>query len=150
MIHSLADRMKSKDILDYGCGKGSLSQASPTYNVINYDPGISQYSEHPTEAHDLVVCTDVLEHVEPDCIDAVLDDLQRLTKRCLYVIVCTVEAKKTLPDGRNAHLTVRDYRWWMEKFLERFEIRMMENLMLKETPAKCEFVLKPKHEGRDG
>jgi 2-polyprenyl-3-methyl-5-hydroxy-6-metoxy-1,4-benzoquinol methylase len=147
-VQYLADRARTKDILDYGCGKGALAHASPTYNVTNYDPGIAQFAEHPPEPHDIVACCDVLEHIEPECIDAVLEDLQYLTKRCLYVVVSLRNAQHSLPDGRNTHLLVRPYRWWLDKFLERWEIRYLEVFHTGGHPDYMECALKPKHEDK--
>ena len=42
-----------------------------------YDPAFPEYGE-PRGA-DLVCCIDVLEHIEPDLLDNVLDDLARIT-----------------------------------------------------------------------
>jgi len=72
------------------------------------------------EPHDLVCCIDVLEHIEPECLEDVLDDLVRVTLKNLFVNVSTSLAIQILPDGRNAHLIVEPCRWWMEKLWDRF------------------------------
>ena len=110
-----------KNILDYGCGKQTLSRALPQFRIIGYDPGIPGLDE-PPEPVDLVVCTDVLEHVEPDCLEDVLDDLQRVTRNNIFLQVATEAAKHKLPDGRNAHLIVQPPKWWMDKLWERFNL----------------------------
>lgn len=119
-IISLIRQLKSQDVLDYGCGKGTLSQNLP-FKINQYDPAIEKYSARPKPA-DLVVCTDVLEHIEPELLDNVLRDIHVLTKRHAYLVAATVPAQKKLPDGRNTHLIVKDYRWWISKILEHFEI----------------------------
>ena len=93
--------------------------------IQNYDPAVPEYSKPPAPA-DLVVCTDVLEHVEPEMLDGVLDDLKRLTLHYFYGEIAIVPAKKTLADGRNAHLTVHPIGWWLPKLCERFDIWRME------------------------
>lgn len=105
-------------ILDYGCGKGVLREH--IYNVTNYDP--ATFPERP-EPHDLVVCLDVLEHVEFAQLPAVLDDLRKLTKNALFVVIATTPAKKLLPDGRNAHLIIEDGDWWRDQLLQGFDLR---------------------------
>jgi hypothetical protein len=65
------------------------------------------------EPHDLVVCSDVLEHIEPDCLGDVLRHLYDLTKKALFVDVACRPAKKVLADGRNAHLIQRDPSAWL-------------------------------------
>lgn len=111
------------DVLDYGCGQGSLGRALAERGVAvaEYDPAVKGKSAAPAPA-DLVVCTDVLEHVEPDRIEAVLDHLKALTRGVLFAVIATTEAGKTLPDGRNAHILIRDEDWWTEKLGARFDL----------------------------
>jgi hypothetical protein len=74
----------------------------------------------------MVCCIDVLEHIEPDLLDNVLDDLKRVTKRIGFFTVSTSPAEKTLPDGRNAHLIQAAPEWWLPKFMERFELHVFQ------------------------
>jgi 2-polyprenyl-3-methyl-5-hydroxy-6-metoxy-1,4-benzoquinol methylase len=66
---------------------------------------------------DVVVCTDVLEHIEPEKLDAVLDHILRLTGYFAHLVISTRPANAVLPDGRNAHLIVETPDWWLEKIL---------------------------------
>lgn len=125
-IQSLAEAMGAQEILDYGCGKALLSQAVSRPRVINYDPAIGKWAGEPDPA-DLVVCIDVLEHVEPDCLEAVIRDLRRVTCRIGFFTVATKPAKKTLADGRNAHLIVENYRWWLPRIWEFFDVQQFLN-----------------------
>src|SRR6187402_3606554 len=101
-VRELAKSLPATTILDYGAGKRTLERALG-FGISNYDPAVAEISA-PPEPADLVVCTDVLEHIEPERIDALLDDLRRLTIRAVFLSVATRPAKKTLADGRNAHL----------------------------------------------
>ena len=105
--------LQSTDVLDYGCGKRGLEKALG-FPVQNYDPCIPGLDSPPKPA-DIVVCGDVLEHIEPDCIDAVLADIFRLTKRCAILLVANRPALRALPDGRNAHLIQEGPQWWLPK-----------------------------------
>src|SRR6056300_1455814 len=64
------------DILDYGCGKGDFKKAilsdpfRSRFNIPECDPGIVGKDNLP-EPHDYIVCVDVLEHIELDCLDSV-------------------------------------------------------------------------------
>jgi hypothetical protein len=121
-ILSVANSISAKSILDYGCGKAllhsELLQRNNEFNqpcqFTNYDPAITEFSLAPTPA-DLVVCTDVMEHVEPEFLDNVLADLKRLTLHTLYLAISTRPSAKTLPDGRNTHLIVKPAAWWLPK-----------------------------------
>jgi hypothetical protein len=110
-------------ILDYGCGKGTLgvALAGKGVAIAEYDPAISGKDASPEPA-ELVIAGDVLEHIEPDCIDDVLCELKRLTKRKLVVIIDMLPARKSLPDGRNAHLIVENAGWWGTKLSALFDI----------------------------
>lgn len=108
-------------VLDYGCGKQTLAASLPDLKIVGYDPAIPIVSTRPVPA-DLVVCGDVLEHIEPELLDEVIDDLNKLSKKMTFVVLSTREAKKTLSDGRNAHLIVKSPIWWINKFENYFDI----------------------------
>lgn len=148
-VARLARQVGATSILDYGCGKQTLKAALPDWRVIGYDPAVPGLDTPPHPA-DLVVCTDVLEHVEPEHIDAVLDDLCRLAQKAAFVTVATRPAVKTLADGRNAHLTVQPLAWWRTSFETRFdivEVRELEgyefSLVLKALHADVEITPEP-------
>lgn len=103
-------------VLDYGCGKGSLGALLRRFQIpcIDYDPMLERFKQPPLPC-DLVACIDVLEHIEPDCLDEVVADLARLTKRILFVAVCLRPSSQTLRDGRNAHLLLESKSWWRGK-----------------------------------
>jgi 2-polyprenyl-3-methyl-5-hydroxy-6-metoxy-1,4-benzoquinol methylase len=110
----------SSSVLDYGCGKGNLASALPDLDVREYDPAIAGKDAEPAPA-DLVVCTDVLEHIEPDCLDDVLAHIRSVTVKAAFLNIATRPAVKTLPDGRNTHLIIQPQDWWrsrVEKFFE--------------------------------
>lgn len=111
-------------LLDYGCGKATLADELPQFKVTNYDPAVPRFSA-PPEPHDFVACTDVMEHVEHEFIDAVLDDIKRLARRTAYFLINTRPAEKTLPDGRNAHISQHPYMWWADKIAQRWRIGQM-------------------------
>jgi len=101
-------------ILDYGCGKCTLSQGlGPAYRVTNYDPCIDGLDTPPVP-HPIVTCTDVLEHIEPEFIKETLAELRRLTLERIFFVVSVSPAQKTLSDGRNAHISLFPGEWWFE------------------------------------
>lgn len=120
-VKDLLEAYDARSVLDYGCGKGLLGRSVKGVDWRNYDPAVPAFSALPSSA-DLVVCTDVLEHVEPDCLDAVLDHLLALGEKAAFLVVATRPAQKSLPDGRNAHLIVQPMEWWMERLIPRWLI----------------------------
>lgn len=109
-----------RSVLDYGSGKSELAKALP-FGICEYDPAIPGKTDSPRPA-DLVVCTDVLEHVEPEMVNAVLEDLVRVTRQFGFFVINTGPAMKTLPDGRNTHVSQHPRAWWESKLAKRFRI----------------------------
>lgn len=110
-----ASQIGARSILDYGCGQGFLKKGIPdTIEVREYDPGIIG-KDAPPEPADLVVCTDVLEHVEPEHVVTTLADLRHLALRGLYAVISCGAANLILTDGRNAHLTIQPPEWWLDQ-----------------------------------
>lgn len=119
-------RNKIKEVLDYGAGKGRLGEELDwlvpwQVKVHRYDPGVAQYAARARPAA-FVACIDVLEHVEPELLPNVLDDLKRVTAGSGLFTVHTGPAGKVLADGRNAHLIQQPARWWLPQLMERFEL----------------------------
>lgn len=114
----LLDVTKSNTFLDYGCGKGTIIFKNGV-NVQLYDPCIPERSKLPNPS-EVVFCTDVLEHVEAECIDAVLDHLKELSKKAFFSIIALRPSNKNLPDGRNAHILLKSREWWFEELKKRF------------------------------
>lgn len=114
-VLQLAQQLGSREVLDYGCGQCTLAKSLP-FRITNYDPMQPEYDTEP-EPHDLVVCSDVLEHIEPECLESVLEHLRSLTKRVCFIDVACRPANKTLADGRNAHLIQDEPTTWLNRVL---------------------------------
>lgn len=119
-ILKLVEQLKTHSVLDYGCGKGYLAKEL-SFPIWEYDPAIPGKDETPRPA-DIVACTDVLEHIEPERLDYVLYDLQRCVKKVGYFTIHTGPSGKTLADGRNSHLIQENWDWWKARLLEYFDI----------------------------
>lgn len=119
-----------ESIHDYGAGKrrlkDALEQLGAEVAYSAYDPVFPEYGS--PQSADLVCCIDVLEHIEPEHLDAVLDDLQRIVTNVGFLTVHTGAALKTLSDGRNAHLIQKPASWWLPKLCERFEVAHLTSL----------------------
>lgn len=128
IVGNLIRDSKFRSVLDYGAGRCTLHEGIAIPGIVwqDFDPCIPELSEHPVPA-ELVCCTDVMEHIEPACLEAVLDDLQSLTQKMLLATVSLVPAIKVLPDGRNAHLIQQPYEWWVPKFWSRWTIRHFQH-----------------------
>lgn len=114
-VLALAARFEARTLLDYGAGQGTLGVAlrARGCDIVDYDPARDGLDALPAAA-DLVVCTDVLEHIEPDRLSTVLQHLRGLTLKACFAVVATRPASKYLSDGRNAHLLLHDATWWTQ------------------------------------
>lgn len=125
-VSALIDKLDIDTLLDYGCGsKRSLLQVLECERdcfYVGYDPGVAEFSKEPAPA-DLVCCIDVLEHIEPELLENVLDHLRSLSPKWSYMTVHTGPARKTLTDGRNAHLIQMPPLWWLERLYARWDVR---------------------------
>lgn len=123
LVSGLVEKTGARTLLDYGCG--SMQNLKTVLNCdvmyLGYDPAVPAFSAKVPS--DLVVCIDVLEHIEPEYLESVLDDLQQLTKGWAFMTVHTGKARKTLSDGRNAHLIQQPASWWLPKFFARWDLR---------------------------
>lgn len=118
VVHLFATVVKAESILDYGCGTGALKDSYERLGwltpIFNYDPGKPKWADLPGPA-DLVVSTDVLEHIEPELLDNVLTHMFSLANKGMFLNIALSPARTILPDGRNAHLIVQPAEWWLEK-----------------------------------
>lgn len=125
VVTKLIDGLDVYTLLDYGCGsmRNLLKVIKPSHRIQyqGYDPAVPEYNIK--EPADLVVSIDVLEHIEPELLDNVLDDLAGLTIKWAFLTVHTGPAVKTLSDGRNAHLIQEPPAWWLEKLLSRWDLQ---------------------------
>jgi len=124
MAGNLIKEHGSVSVLDYGCGRQTLHNAMPPItgmSWVDYDPCVDELSDAPEPA-DLVACTDVLEHIEPECLENVLDDLQRVVRKLGFFVIATKPAQKSFSDGQNTHKIVKDVHYWLPKLKKRFYV----------------------------
>ncbi|MGO8757714.1 MAG: hypothetical protein ACLQG3_06280 [Terracidiphilus sp.] len=107
-------------LLDYGCGGSDYE--SPGFHeglsaleyfhlekVFRYEPARNIDERQRADA---VLCFDVLEHVFISDLPQVVRELYSLAERLLVVNVACYPARALLPNGENAHITVRQPQWW--------------------------------------
>ena len=145
IVKEVIQQIGAKSISDYGAGKCRLRMKLKElglrkFRYFPFDPAFPEYGE-PKEA-ELVCCIDVLEHVEPLYLNAVLIDLRKITTGHGFFTIHTGPAGKTLPDGRNAHLIQRPASWWLPKLCDHFEIHH-----LQQSPGGFWIVVSPKSSG---
>ena len=120
-IRMMIDNTQSTRLLDYGCGKGKCYDGdNPVHKEWGvdkpklYDPYYAPYALKPEGTFHGVICTDVLEHVPEKDVDDVLGDIFQYAERFVFLSISTTPARKKLPNGENAHCTVKPESWWTE------------------------------------
>ena len=122
-IRNVVSSMKLSSVCDYGCGKAYGWRDSHYMTKLGlkelflYDPGVVKFSEYPSKKYDMVICTDVLEHIPEDSIDTVLSNIFSIAKKFVFLSISTVPARRMLDkeNGINAHLCVQNKEWWIRK-----------------------------------
>ncbi|MFZ5755786.1 MAG: class I SAM-dependent methyltransferase [Pseudomonadota bacterium] len=132
-IKTYIDKYGAKTLLDYGCGKGGQYQpmnvnvndgrvfsSIPEFwgtTVKLYDPAYTPFSELPTGKYDIVISTDVLEHCPEDDVDWIVDEIFSYANKVVYANVACYPASKRLPNGENAHTTIKPLEYWHDVFV---------------------------------
>lgn len=122
-----------KTLLDYGCGKAlgysdkceEIQLKKPVQEIWNidsytlYDPAYPKYNTLPTGTYDIVICTDVLEHIPEQDLDWVIERILNYSTKIVFLNICTAPAlkhfKKGKFKGKNLHISVFEDKWWIKK-----------------------------------
>lgn len=134
-IHRIGDLFRLHDVrsvLDYGCGKallhkgikgvlGGVERIVTTRDLWGiadidlYDPGYAPFERLPQRTYDAVISTDMLEHIPAEDVPWVLEEMFGFAEKLVFATIACYPAVKTLPNGENAHCTVRPPSWWRDR-----------------------------------
>ena len=121
ILKKIFDENKIKTVLDYGAGRGDWKKKIYKNNTVSaldyfdldivhkYEPTISNSKKIFS---DCVICFDVLEHIFIYDLKNVILDLYNHARKIVIIQVACYDAKAKLPNGENAHVTVRSLTWW--------------------------------------
>lgn len=133
-ISSLSWFNERTRLLDAGCGGNhfvkelramgaphlyaqGLDFAHPDADVRTYLHGTSLEDS----SFDIITSFDVLEHILPEDVPTVLDELDRISAdRCLWVHKISTRPSRFTVNGENLHPTVRNSAWWQEQLCKTF------------------------------
>jgi hypothetical protein len=122
----------AQNVLDYGAGKASLyglrnfllpGETQPIESVQDYwdvdyvefyDPGYAPYSRLPAGTYHGVICTDVMEHCPEEDLPWILGEIFAYAERFVFLTIARYPALKRLPNGENAHITIKPVEWWSD------------------------------------
>jgi len=128
-VKKLIDRTGARTVLDYGSGKGqqykkvtielpngkkfkNVGKFWGVRQVACFDPGVPAFSKMPPKQFDGVVSTDVLEHCPEEDLPWILREMVDKAKLFVFATVALYPAGKILPNGENAHCTIKPPDWW--------------------------------------
>lgn len=121
---------KCSKILDFGCGVGLLKKhlLERAIEIDEYDPAIKEKSIIYKNNYDLIITTDVLEHLYENEIEFVIKEMLLLNPKFMLHIISTRKAISVLPDGTNAHKTIKQGNWWRDviKKYTNFQVKLYE------------------------
>jgi len=128
-------------VIDLGCGTGragvELAQNGLRVTLLDLcmealDPGVllripfieASLWDIPRwiGAFDWIYCVDVLEHIPPEIIGTVLDQMAVLTKSGGFLQIACFRDGCGRMIGEDLHLTLNSPDWWRKKIAERWEI----------------------------
>lgn len=128
-IKLLVEKTRSKTVLDFGCGKASsykgdspinLQFGISSENMRFYDIGVKEYEVLPSGIFDGVISTDVLEHIPEELVDDALETIFAKSSKFVFLVIHCGLAVKVLPNGQNAHVTIKPPDWWNKKLTKHF------------------------------
>jgi len=133
-VRRLVAQTGARSILDYGSGKGSqyrplrlaengvarwesVQEYWGVERIVCFDPAYEPFSRAPQGLFDGVICTDVLEHCPEADLPWIIAELFGFARRFVFASIACHPAVKRLPNGENAHCTVRPPPFWAELFI---------------------------------
>lgn len=141
MLKKIINDLNISSVLDYGCGKSKLLdliKKNKKIKIYRYDPAIKKYSKLTKNKTDLVICTDVLQHVPLYDLDRVLKEIKSKGIYILFYIKCT-NHKTKLPNKTYANCTVYDKKWWLEKLSNYYDD--IKEIKISDLTSVC-FIMK--------
>lgn len=82
----------------------------------------------PLGQADYIYCTDVMEHIPEDKVDAVLKNIAKHSKQA-FLNISFVDDEFGETIGETLHLTVHDFKWWIEKLEKYFNILLGKDMI---------------------
>ncbi len=132
-IKRLIESTGAASLLDYGSGKGrqyamqnvnipgdGVRESVQDYWNVDfvhcYDPAYPPFSKRPEGRFGGVIATDVLEHCPAEDMAWIIDDLFDYAELFVFAHIACYPAQKHLPNGENAHCTIKPEAWWQDLF----------------------------------
>tara|TARA_B100000965_G_scaffold162235_1_gene135145 strand:- start:1708 stop:2307 length:600 start_codon:yes stop_codon:yes gene_type:complete len=117
--------------VDYGCAKGFLVHALriigckafgediSDYAISHCHPEVKDYVSTPNaNRYDLLICKDVLEHVEVDDMPSVLQSFKKKSNQFFFAVPLGDNDRFRIREYEVdiTHVTKKDEQWWIDMF----------------------------------
>ena len=118
-------------ICEYGCAKGFLVHALriigckafgediSDYAISHCHPEVKDYVSAPNaNRYDLLICKDVLEHVEVDDMPSVLQSFKKKSNQFFFAVPLGDNDRFRIREYEVdiTHVTKKDEQWWIDMF----------------------------------
>lgn len=122
-LKNIYDENNIKTVLDYGSGQVKWEDKidnQTNYSALDYFRLDKVYQYEPTivnskkEVAERVLCFDVLERIFISDLKNIITDLYNHASKMIILQIACYDANAKLPNGENAHVTVRNTLWWKE------------------------------------
>lgn len=122
----LVQRLKPRFVVDFGCGRNDFIRALRRLGIdgLGIDFAFPE-ADIPRAMHktglldgvaDVVTSFDALEHLLPEDVDAVLEEMRRVARsRAHFVFSICTRLSRTTVAGEGLHPTVQPLAWWLER-----------------------------------
>jgi 2-polyprenyl-3-methyl-5-hydroxy-6-metoxy-1,4-benzoquinol methylase len=142
MNHGLAGSIKrwirktipmGATVMDFGCGNATSLEWLAS---VGFKPAGVEIARNATNhprvifgdmrenlnlpVSDYGICTDFMEHIPTDDVDAVLDNIASAVRRGVLFVIARDEDKDGISIGQQLHLTRKPREWWDEVLLCHF------------------------------
>ena len=127
----IKENFNFKTCVDYGCAKGFLVNALriigceaygediSEYAIENCHPNVKDYLSLPSENfYDLLICKDVLEHIEEEDLPGILKNIRKKSDQFFFVIPLGDYDRFRIREYEVdvTHVTKKDEEWWINLF----------------------------------
>ena len=117
--------------VDYGCAKGFLVHALrilgcdaygediSEYAIENCHPSVKDYVSHPNnKVYDLLICKDVLEHIDEIDLPGVIQNFKRKSSQFFFAVPLGDQNRFRIREYEVdiTHVTKKDEEWWIDMF----------------------------------
>ncbi|MFH1706134.1 MAG: class I SAM-dependent methyltransferase [Patescibacteria group bacterium] len=134
---------KPESVLDVGCAYGFVVKRFQDLGVpatgVEYSPyavsravtqeiiegDVRDLSRFKDNSFDLVIGTELLEHVPEDDLFKAVNEMRRVAKRFVFLLICTAGSEHIESRGGQgdpSHITMKTRQWW-ESFFKRLDIK---------------------------